>query len=177
MTRTNALYAIAAFALGATTVLVAKTKVTFDPKAYYAGAEPKAAAAALLKEAEVLAKDDTWDRIGIGRVLYESGDKKNGEAQFQGVLAGAKVGKSDIYRIATAYAAAKDWGKAKPLFERAIAMDPGDDSGILKAGCWFNLNGDRKRAEELFDLAFAKSPEDVWHYTNSAGSYLGIAPF
>ena len=177
MTRTNALYAIAAFALGATTVLVAKTKVTFDPKAYYAGVEPKAAAAALLKEAEVLAKDDTWERIGIGRVYCQSGDCTRGEALFQSVLGSDKVGKSDIYRIATAYAAAKEWSKAKPLFERAIAMDPGDDTGILKAACWFNLNGERARAEELFDGAFAKSPDGVWHYINAAGSYVGVAPF
>jgi tetratricopeptide (TPR) repeat protein len=177
MTRTNALYAIAAFALGATTVLVAKTRVTFDPKTYYEGAAPKVAAAALLKEAEVLAKDDTWDRIGIGRVYCQSGDAKSGEALLQSVLGSPKVAKSDIYRIATAYAAAKEWEKAKPLFERAIAMDPGDDTGILKAACWFNLNGDRARAEELFGRAFAKSPDDVWHYTLSAGSYLGVAPF
>jgi len=176
MTRTNALYALAAFALGATTVLVAKTKVTFDPKAYYVAATPKAAAAALLKEAEVFAKDDTWQRIGIGRVYCESGDCARGEALFQSVL-GGKTEKSDIYRIATAYAASKQWNKAKPLFERAIAMDPSDDSGILKAACWFNLNGERARAEELFGNAFAKSPDDVWHYINSAGSYLGVEPF
>jgi len=176
ISKTNAVYALVAFALGATTVLVAKTKVTFDPKAYYAGAEPKAASAALLKEAEVLAKDDTWERIGIGRVYCQSGDCARGETRFQSVL-GGNAQKSDIYRIATAYAAAKEWSKAKPLFERAIAMDPGDDTGILKAACWFNVNGERARAEELFDGAFAKSPDDVWHYINSAGSYLGVAPF
>jgi tetratricopeptide (TPR) repeat protein len=147
MSRTNVLYAVAAFALGATTVLVAKTTVTFDPKAYY-----------------------------VGRVLYQSGDTTGGEALFTNVL-GGKFGKSDLYRIATAYATAKDWGKAKPLFERAIAMDPGDDTGIMKAACWFNLNGERERAEELFARAFARSPDDVWHYTLSAGSYLGVAPF
>ena len=176
MSRTNVLYAVIAFALGATTVLVAKTKVTFDSKAYYDGNEPKAASAALLAEAEKLAGDDSWERIGVGRVSYLSGDKKKGEALFEGVLKG-KVGKSDIYRIATAYAIAKDWDKAKPLFERAIAMDPDDDSGILKAACWFNVNGERERAEELFGRAFGKSPDDVWHYTLAAGSYVGVEPF
>ena len=176
MTRANVVHALAAFALGATTVLVAKAKVTFDPKAYYAGAEPKAASAALLKEAEVLAKDDTWDRIGIGRVKCVSGDTAGGEAIFDSVL-GGKYGKSDLYRIATAYAVAKNWAKAKPLFERAIAMDLKDDTGIMKAACWFNLNGERQRAEELFGIALAKNPEDVWHYTLSAGSYVGVQPF
>lgn len=176
MTRSNALYALCAFALGATTVLVAKTKVTFDAKDYYTGKDAKAASAALLKEAEVLAKQDTWDRIGIGRVQCVSGDAKSGEAQFDAVLAG-KYGKSDLYRIATAYAVSKNWAKAKPLFERAIAMDLGDDTGIMKAACWFNLNGERARAEELFAKAFGKNPDDVWHYILSAGSYVGVEPF
>jgi len=177
MNRTNALYAVFAFALGATTVLVAKTKVTFDPKAYYVGNEPKAASAALLTESEKLVGDDSWQRIAVGRVYYVSGDKAKGEALFQSVLSGAKVGKGDIYRIATAYAVAKDWDKAKPLFERAIALDPGDDTGIMKVACWYNLNGDRKRAEELFDRAFGKNPDEVWHYILAAGSYVGVQPF
>jgi tetratricopeptide (TPR) repeat protein len=177
MSRTNALYAVFAFALGATTVLVAKTQVVFDPNAYYAGRDPKAASACLLAEAEKLAGDDTWQRIGVGRVAYLSGDKEKGEAIFKSVLGGAKVGKGDLNRIATAYAVAKDWDKAKPLFERLIAMDPGDDTGIMKAACWFNLNGDRQRAEELFAQALGKSPDDVWHYILSAGSYVGVSPF
>ena len=176
MTRTNALYAIAAFALGATTVLVAKTKVTFDPKAYYAGNEPKAASIALLAQAEKLAGTDSWQRIGVGRVSYLSGDEKKGEALFESVLGGT-VAKSDLYRIATVYAIAKNWGKAKPLFERAIAMDPDDDTGILKAACWYNLNGERERAEELFGLAFGKSPDHAGHYMLAAGSYVGVEPF
>ena len=134
MSRSNMLYAIFAFALGATTVLVAKTKMTFDPNAYY-----------------------------VGRVRYLSGDKAKGEALFNGVLAEPKLGKNDLYRIATSYAVAKDWSKAKPLFERAIAMDLEDDSGIMKAACWFNLNGDRARAEELFKVALTKNADHAWH--------------
>jgi tetratricopeptide (TPR) repeat protein len=176
MSRSNVLYAVIAFALGATTVLVAKPKVVFDPKAYYLGKDPKAASAALLAEGERLAGDDTWQRIGVGRVAYLTGDKKKGEALFHSVLEG-KHGKSDLYRIATAYAIAKDWDKAKPLFEQAITMDPGDDTGIMKAGCWFNLNGDRKRAEELFGQALGKNPDDEWHYILSSGSYAGVEPF
>jgi tetratricopeptide (TPR) repeat protein len=176
MTRANVVHAVFAFALGATTVLLAKPKITFDPNAYYVGKKPKEASAALLAEAEKLAGDDTWERIGVGRVAYASGDKKKGQAMFDGVLTG-KFGKNDLYRIATAYAVAKDWDKAKPVFEKAIAMDPNDDSGILKAACWFNLNGDRARAEELFGRALGKSPDDVWHYILSAGSFVGVEPF
>jgi tetratricopeptide (TPR) repeat protein len=177
MSRKQALYVVLAFALGASTVLVAKTKVIFDPKAYYAGAEPKKASAALLAQAETLAGEDSWERIGIGRVAYVSGDKSRGEAIFESVLGGPKLAKSDLYRIATAYATAKEWEKAKPLFERAMAMDASDDTGMLKIGCWYNVNGDRARAEELFDSAFAKSPEAVWHYILAGASYAGVEPF
>ena len=134
MTRTNALYAMVAFALGATVALAAKPTVTFDPNDYYVGKEPKAASTALLAQAEKPAGKDTWDRIGIGRVAYLSGDKAKGEALFQSVLDGPKVGKGDIYRIATAYAVAKDWAKAKPLFERAMAMDTDDVWHYIFAG-------------------------------------------
>jgi tetratricopeptide (TPR) repeat protein len=178
MSRKNVVYALISFALGATTVLVAKTpKVIFDPKAYYAGNDPKAASAALLAQAEKLAKDDSWERIGVGRVAYMSGDKQKGEAIIQSVLGSPKVAKSDLYRIGVMYATAKEWNKAKPLLERAIAMDKDDDTGMLKIGCWYNVNGDRARAEELFDAAFAHSPDATWHYILAAGSYAGVEPF
>jgi len=177
MTRTNVLYAVFSFALGATAVLAAKPKVTFDPKDYYVGKEPKEASAAFLATAEKLAGDDTWERIGVGRVHCMTGEKQKGEALFNSVLGGPKVGKGDIYRIATAYAAAKDWAKAKPLFEKAIAMDPGDDTGIMKAACWFNINRERARAEELFRIALAKNPDETWHYILAGASYEGVAPF
>jgi tetratricopeptide (TPR) repeat protein len=178
MSRKTALYVLISFALGATTVLVAKTpKVIFDPKAYYAGAERKAAAAALLAQGEKLAKDDSWERIGVGRVAYMSGDKPRGEAIFKSILDSPKVAKSDLYRIAVTYATNQEWSKAKPLFEKAVAMDKDDDTQMLKVGCWFNVNGDRARAEEMFDAAFAHSPEETWHYILAAGSYEGIEPF
>lgn len=44
-------------------------------------------------------------------------------------------------------------------------------------GGWFNLNGDRARAEELFGMALGKNPDEVWHFTLAAGSYLGVQPF
>jgi tetratricopeptide (TPR) repeat protein len=176
MSRRNALNLVFAFALGATTVLVAKTKTPFDPKAYYSGHDKKEAAALLLAQGEKLAGDDTFERIGVGRAAYQGGDKKKGEAMFEAVMSG-KHGKNDLYRIATAYATAKNWEKAKPLFEQAIAMDAGDDSGIMKAGCWFNLNGDRTRAEELFAMAFAHDSEHTWHYILAGASYSGVEPY
>jgi len=177
MNRSHVLCAVVAFVLGATTVLVAKPKITFDPKAYYAGHSAQEAHASMLAEAEKLAGDDTWERIGVGRVALMSGDKQKAEQLFDSVLKSPKVGKGDIYRVATAYAAAKQWEKAKPLFERAVAMDKDDDTGITKAGCWFNLSGDRARAEELFNIAFTKSPDSAWNFIVAGGSYVGIDPF
>jgi len=162
-----------AFTCGVAATLAAKKP--FDP-AVYSGKDPKAAAEALLAAAEPIAGTGSWERIGIGRVHYLSGDKAKGQALFDLAIA-KKTESSDLERIATVYALAKEWDKAKPLFERAMTMSPGDDTLMMEAGCWFNLNGDRARAEELFGKAFAKNPEDVWHYVNAAASYLGEAPF
>ena len=110
-------------------------------------------------------------------MAYLAGDTQKAEALFASVLGDKKVGKGDVYRIATTYAVAKNWAKAKPLFERAIAMDADDDSGHLKAACWFNLNGERQKAEEIFGRSLGKNPDDVWHYILAAGSYEGVQPF
>jgi tetratricopeptide (TPR) repeat protein len=174
MKRSVAAVAIVSFLLGAVAVEAAKS--AFDPKAYYAGKAPKEAVGALLAQAEVLAKKGSWERIGVGRVHYLSGDKANGQRLFDGVLAG-KPEPSDLYRIASVYAIAGEWDKAKPLFERAVALDPEDDRSVIEAASWMNLKGDRVRAEELFDKVFAQSPGEMWHYVLAAGSYVGVEPF
>lgn len=166
--------ALGSFVLGAAVSYAAK--VTIDATTFYKGKEPKAAAAALLAQAETLAGKGTWERIGVGRVYYLSGDKAKGQALFDAVLSG-KVATSDLYRIATVYAIAKEPDKAGPLFERAIAMDPENDKGMIEAGCWFNMFGNRERAEQLFDRAFAMSNNDEWFYINVAGSYVGVQHF
>ena len=165
---------LSSFAAGVATTLAAKK--VFDPNAYYAGKDPKAAASALLATAETLTGTGSWERIGVGRVYYLSGDKAKGQELFN-LATSKKTEASDLYRMATVYALAKEWDKAKPLFEKAIAMNPSDDTSIVEAAAWFNLNGERARAEELFSKSFAKNPDELWHYINAAGSYLGQAPF
>ncbi len=165
---------LSSFAAGVATTLAAKK--AFDPNATFVGKDPKAAAQALLAEAEPLAGTGSWERIGVGRVYYLSGDKAKGQELFN-LATSKKAEASDLYRIATVYAMAKEWDKAKPLFEKAIAMNPSDDTSIVEAAAWFNMNGERARAEELFGKAFAKNPTELWHYINAAGSYLGQAPF
>jgi Leu/Phe-tRNA-protein transferase len=41
-------------------------------------------------------------------------------------------------------------------------------------GAYYNLHGDRAKAEELFDRSFAQASVEVWHTVNLAGSYLGV---
>lgn len=176
MHRTSTLAVTIALSFAAGSAVTLAAKKVFVPGEFYAGKEPKAAAAALLAAAEPIAGKGSWERIGVGRVYYLSGDKTKGQALFDSVL-NTKVEASDLYRIATVYALAKEWDKAKPLFEQAIAMNPSDDTSAVEAGAWFNLNGDRKRAEELFTKSLTKNPDELWHYLNAAGSYLGQPPF
>jgi tetratricopeptide (TPR) repeat protein len=166
--------ALGSFVLGA--ALSWAANVTIDPRPFYSGQEPKAAAAALLAQAEKLAGKGSWERIGVGRVYYLSGEKTKGQALFDAVLAG-KVATSDLYRIANVYAIAGEMDKAGPLFERAIQMDPESEKNLMEAGCWFNLLGNRERAEQLFDKAFTLSPNDEWLYVSAAASYVGVQPF
>lgn len=167
--------ALSSFVLGA--ALSYAAKVTIDYKSLYSGKEPKEAAAALLAQGEKLAGEGTWERIGVGRVYYLSGEKAKGQALFDAVLGGKKVATSDLFRIATVYAIAKEPDKAGPLFERAIAMDPESEKNLMEAGCWFNMFGQRDRAEQLFDKAFALAPDNEWLYISAAASYVGVQHF
>jgi tetratricopeptide (TPR) repeat protein len=175
MKRSMAVVAVGSFVLGAVVSYAAKVAIDFH--SLYAGKEPKEAAAALLKQAETLAGAGSWERIGVGRVYYLSGDKAKGQALFDAVLGDKKVATSDLFRIATVYAIAKEADKAGPLFERAIKMDPESEKNLMEAGCWFNMFGNRERAEQLFDAAFALSPNNEWLYINAAGSYVGVQHF
>jgi Flp pilus assembly protein TadD len=169
------LVAVASFAFG--WAAARAPKIVFNSAEFYKGKEAKAAYDALLTKGEQLAGTGSWERIGVGRVRYLSGDTARAEEIFKSVLATAKPERSDMYRIANVYALAGDWKKAQPLFEKALALDPEDDRGMIEIGCWYNLNGDRERAEALFDKAFAAEPAKEWHYILAAGSYAGVQPF
>ncbi|MGA9750311.1 MAG: tetratricopeptide repeat protein [Acidobacteriota bacterium] len=140
----------------------------------YQGKEARQAGLALLQEAEVQAGNGSWERIGVGRVYYLSGDRAKGQALFDGVLA-KKPAKDDLQRIARVYAEAGEWDKAEPLYQQALAKDPGDDSIRAEEGAYYNLNGNRSKAEELFGLSLGKK-SDVWNTLDAAGSYLGVKP-
>lgn len=79
-------------------------------------------------------------------------------------------------RIGRAYWQAKEWAKAQVAFEKALAMEPKDAPWLAEIGAYYNLKGDRAKAEELFDRSFALDSSEVWQTVNIAGSYLGVEP-
>ena len=145
------------------------------PAALYQGKEAKAAGLALLEVAQQQAGNGSWELIGVGRVFYLSGGQAKGQALFDRVLAG-KRDTGDMERVAKVYLEAGEWSKAEPLLKKILEADPGDDSSQTLAGAYYNLNGDRPRAEELFARSFEKKPGDLWNTLNAAGSYLGVKP-
>ncbi len=166
--------AVGLFVLGVAVGVVAATGSKVE-KGMYAGQSPKDAAAALLTAAQQQAGKGSWENIAVGRVWYLSGDKAQGQAIFDRVFAG-KVKKDDFMRLGRVYMEAKEWDKAKAAFERALALDPKDEGNLSEVGAWYNLHGDRATAEEYFDRAFSRKPDEVWYTVNAAGSYVGVKP-
>ena len=133
------------------------------------------AAKGLLDVALRQAGKGSWERIAVGRIHYLGGQKAQGQAIFDAVLAG-KHADSDEYRIARVYREAGEWNKAKPLFDRFLAANPEDEKGLAEVGAFYLLSGDRETAERLFDRSFKISDEEVWSSISAAGAYLGVAP-
>jgi tetratricopeptide (TPR) repeat protein len=150
-------------------------RVAFTPDLVQ-GKEPKAAAAALLDGALQLAGDGSWERIAVGRAWYLGGDKAKGQQILDDVTTSKRVVASDWFRVGRIYAEAGEWDKARAAFDRALTLEPDDDSGAIEFGGLANVNGDRARAEELFLRAMKKKPREFWHWVNAGGSYLGVRP-
>jgi len=138
--------------------------------------EPKAAAAALLDGALQLAEQGSWERIAVGRAWYLGGDKARGQKMLDEVTGSRKVEGSDWFRVARLYAEAGEWDKARMAFDKALAIDKNDDTGMVEYGALANVNQDRAKAEMLFEQAFKKNPREFWHWVNAGGSYLGVKP-
>jgi len=168
---------VGCFALGAITqsVIAQNRRPTFNLELVQ-GKEPAAAAAALLDGALQLAEGGSWERIAVGRAWYLGGDKAKGAQIFESVTSSKKVEGSDWFRLGRVYSEAGEWDKARDAFDRAVARDPGDDSGMLEYGALANVHKDRERAEALFAKAMAKNPREFWHWVGAGGSYLGVRP-
>jgi hypothetical protein len=66
--------------------------------------------------------------------------------------------------------------KARDAFDRALGLDPNDDSGMLEYAALANVHKDRVKAEMLIAKAMAKKPREFWHWVGAGGSYLGVRP-
>lgn len=133
------------------------------------------AAAAALEIAEKLAGNGTWERIGVARVYYLSGDKARGQQLIDAVM-GGKTDHNDWQRIGEVYAAAGENDKAEAYFQRALAADPKDDTGQAQIGAWYIRIGQRDKGEALFAKAFARNPDEVWHYIRAAEAFSNVPP-
>lgn len=150
-------------------------RITFTPDLIQ-NKDAKAAAASLLDGALQLAGDGSWERIAVGRAWYLGGDKAKGQQILDGVTGSKRVVASDWFRVGRIYAEAGEWDRARTAFDRALTLEPDDDSGAIEFGALANLQGDRARAEELFLRAMKKKPREFWHWVNAGGSYLGVKP-
>jgi tetratricopeptide (TPR) repeat protein len=165
-----AIVAVLVFALGLT-LGYAAGRVS---PATYRSKSPTDAGKALLVEARVQAGKGSWERIAVGRVYYLAGMKSEGQAIFDEVLS-RKPESSDYFRIARVYREAGEWSKAKEYFDRYVQQNPKDDKGLAEVGAYYLLNGDRARAEDLFDRSFRLEAE-MWSTVSAAGAYLGVEP-
>lgn len=142
----------------------------------YHGKAKQEAARALLDAALAQAgKSGSWERIGVGRVYYLGGFKAEGQAIFDAVLAGEHED-SDVYRIARVYREAGEWNKARPLFDRYLTTNPGEEKDLAEIGAYYLIDGDRETAERLFDRSFKIERDDPWTSIRMAGAYLGVQP-
>jgi len=140
----------------------------------FEGKSKAAAAQALVDAALVQADDGSWERIAVGRIQYLGGQKPQGQAIFDAILAG-KHAASDEMRIARVYREAGEWSRAKPLFDTYVTKNPEDEKEIAEIGAYYLLAGDRDHAEALFAKSFAVTSE-FWATVAAAGAYLGVAP-
>ena len=168
--RTSRWFVVTVFVTGLSLGLFAKGK-GLDPSTW-SGREPGEAASVLLDLAIAEAGGGSWERIAVGRIHYLSGNTAEAEAIFSGYT-GPKAEASDLIRIARVYVKAGDWEKARPLADRVVELAPDDRDWLVEVGAYYNLNGDRARAEELFARGFAKKA-DMWALLDAAGSYLEV---
>lgn len=149
-----------------------KPKVTADA---WQGATPDEAASRLLELAKELAGKGSWENIYLGRAHYLAGRKEQAETIFARYSQG-KAKPGDLIRIGRVYAHAGDWAKAKPVLDQVVERASEDGDWLVEVGAFYNLNGDRAHAEELFARGFKLEPGSLNNTLNAAGSYLGIAP-
>jgi tetratricopeptide (TPR) repeat protein len=170
-TRTMVVALVAVFALGVAVGAVARGKSP-DPT-LFRGQSKADAARALLEVAREQAGKGTWERIAVGRAYYLGGMKKEGQEIFDSLK---KPEDSDLLRIGRVYYEAGEWERAKQTFDRVVAAAPKNASWLAEIGAYYNVKGERDRAEELFAKSFELEADEVWNSASIGGSYLGVEP-
>jgi tetratricopeptide (TPR) repeat protein len=125
------------------------------------------------KPPQKLAGDNSWELLGVARVYYLSGDKARGQALMDRVLK-SKPEASDWLRVGEIYAEANEAQQAEAAYDKALAGDPKDDNERAQIGAWYIRLGQRDKGEELLAQAFARNPEDMWHYLRAAEGFLKV---
>jgi tetratricopeptide (TPR) repeat protein len=164
----------AVFALGVVVGLALAADKKVDPSIYL-GKQPEQAARDLLEAALIQAGNGSWENIAVARVYYLMGDREAANSILSRFTSG-KMKSNDWIRVGRLYVEAGEWDKAREAFDRLLAIDPDDPDYQAEIGAFYNLHGDRARAEELFARSFTKDPSDVWAAVNAAGSYVNVRP-
>jgi tetratricopeptide (TPR) repeat protein len=165
---------VAAFLLGALSGVAVAKKKSFD-MSLFQGVEAEQAALNLLQEALDQAGKGTWERIRVARVYFLSGHPDSARKITSSVVDG-KHGAGDLIRIGRLYYEAGDWDKARPLLDKVVEMKPDDEDWLAEIGAYYNLQGDREHAEELFVRSFELDPSNHRNTACAAGSYVGVTP-
>jgi len=173
MKTTHGVGIVVAFAIGVAVGLAASgAKSTPD---LYSGKKANEAALSLLEVAKEQAGKGSWENIGVARVYLLMGEKGKAEEILDKVR-GGKMKKDDWLRVGRAYEEAGEWDRAKDAFGKALSLDAKDAEYHAEIGAYYNLHGDRVRAEELFAKSFGIKSDEVWNTVNVAGSYVKVRP-
>ena len=176
MEKKKSLFAmLVVFGLGVTLGAYGAKKPGVDPSAWEGRSAQEAHDELMRIGSGLLDKDDSWEKIHMGRVYLAAGETERAEDIFDEYLSG-KTGSGNLVRIARAYAHNGDWESAKPIYDRVIDQSPKDEDWLVEVGAFYNLNGDRETAERLFERGFEEEPKDYRNILTAAGSYVGVAP-
>lgn len=137
----------------------------------YLNQEPAVAADRLLDVALDQAEKGSWERIAVGQIHYLRGEKEKALAIFDGIR---KKKAADWMRIGRIYYRAGDWELAQQTFDKVLDMAPKDEDWMAEIGAYYNLKGDRKRAEQLFNRSFERDANNLYNTLKAAGSYVGV---
>jgi len=139
----------------------------------FSGKSKADAGRALLDEAKAEAGKGSWENIAVARVYYLAGKKPEAQAIFDSIT---NKKDSDWMRIGRIYMEAHEWPKAKEAFDKALTLSPKDAAWLAEIGGYYNLQGDRAKAEEMFTRSLAAESGELWYTVNMAGSYMGVEP-